>query len=313
MTNLFRYSRQRYDEEILPICPLVREVVNKDTFPNIPNLPETSSKDKYIARIRILEVFRELIARQQPTREFITWCAHRDNILQDCMNLVGKDLRLLPKRYEKDYPQTSQELKKLINRLYANVSMYQAAHNSHAFMLPPIADESLKDFRDVLAWQEEKENPDQSLVTFLSSGNISETASLICHYPASAINTMNRIFNELFSLETIDIEKAKEEEAKLHQESKPLENDGRGNGGNVVGTQRADVPTGEALALAMLVDHPDWTDTRIALAVGVNRTTLYDWPNFKKAKEALKQGKKELPRGSKNGKTGDMEAWEADT
>nr|MBC8273541.1 helix-turn-helix domain-containing protein [Chloroflexota bacterium] len=67
--------------------------------------------------------------------------------------------------------------------------------------------------------------------------------------------------------------------------------------------------TGEALALAMLVEHPGWSDTRIAKAVGVNRTTLYDWPNFKKAKEALKQGKKKFPRGSKNAETGDIEAW----
>ena len=79
------------------------------------------------------------------------------------------------------------------------------------------------------------------------------------------------------------------------------------------GVQKEDKPTGEALALAMLVEHPDWPDTKIAKAVGVNRTTLYDWPNFKKAKEALKQGKKEFPKGSKNGETGNVEAWEADT
>jgi hypothetical protein len=77
--------------------------------------------------------------------------------------------------------------------------------------------------------------------------------------------------------------------------------------------QKGNGPTGEALALAMLVDHPDWSDTKIAKAIGVNRTTLYDWQNFKKAKEALKQGKNEFPKGSKNGKTGNMQAWEANT
>jgi hypothetical protein len=70
------------------------------------------------------------------------------------------------------------------------------------------------------------------------------------------------------------------------------------------------VLTGEALALAMLVEHPDWPDTKIAKAVGVSRTTLYDWPAFKKAKEALKQGKDDLPNGSKDGETSDMEAWD---
>ena len=90
--------KERYTGEILPVCPLVKEVVNKEKFPGIPNLPQTSSKDGAI--LRILEVFRELIARRQPTREFIKWCAHRDNVLLDCMNLVDRDLLLLPKRYE---------------------------------------------------------------------------------------------------------------------------------------------------------------------------------------------------------------------
>jgi DNA-binding XRE family transcriptional regulator len=75
-------------------------------------------------------------------------------------------------------------------------------------------------------------------------------------------------------------------------------------------TKNENVPTGEALALAMLVKYPDWTDKKIAKAIGVSRTTLYDWPNFRKAKETLKQGKNDLPNGSKDGETGDMEAWD---
>jgi DNA-binding transcriptional regulator YiaG len=74
--------------------------------------------------------------------------------------------------------------------------------------------------------------------------------------------------------------------------------------------EKKNEPTGEPLALAMLVKHPDWSDTKIAKYIGVSRTTLYDWPNFKKAKDALKQGKTDLPRGSKNAETGDIEAWE---
>jgi len=50
----------------------------------------------------------------------------------------------------------------------------------------------------------------------------------------------------------------------------------------------ASAMSGEARALAMLTDHPDWSDTRIAKAVGVNRTTLYDFPKFKKARALLK-------------------------
>lgn len=209
--------KEIYSGEILPVCPLVKEVVNKETFPNILNLPKSSSK--YSRNKRILEVFRELIARQQPTKAFITWCAHRNDVLQDCMNLIEKDLKLLPKWCERDYQQTSQKLEKLIKRLHANVSMYHSAHFRCVFMLPPIPDELLKDYRNVLAWQEEKENPDESLCIFLTTGEISGMASLICHYPAAAIQTMNRISNELLSLAQIDIEKTKEEEVKLHNKA----------------------------------------------------------------------------------------------
>lgn len=79
--------------------------------------------------------------------------------------------------------------------------------------------------------------------------------------------------------------------------------------GNAGETQNNNLLTGEAKALAMLVEHSDWTDTKIAKAVGVSRTTLYNWSSFKKAKEALKQGRNKFPSGSKNGESGDIEAW----
>ena len=85
---------------------------------------------------------------------------------------------------------------------------------------------------------------------------------------------------------------------------------GQTTSGKPENTQNGNILTGEPLALGMLLKHPDWPDTKIATAIGVSRTTLYDWPNFKKAKEALKQGKNNLPKGSKNGETGDMEAWD---
>lgn len=74
-------------------------------------------------------------------------------------------------------------------------------------------------------------------------------------------------------------------------------------------TQTENALSAEAKALALLVGHPDWPNTKIAKSVGVSRTTLYNWPNFKKAKEVLKQGKNNLLKGSKNGETGNIEAW----
>jgi hypothetical protein len=67
--------------------------------------------------------------------------------------------------------------------------------------------------------------------------------------------------------------------------------------------------TGEARALMFLVGHPGWTDQQIADAVPCSRTTLYDWPLYKAAREALKTGKGETPHGAKHGKTHQAEAW----
>lgn len=64
----------------------------------------------------------------------------------------------------------------------------------------------------------------------------------------------------------------------------------------------------ECLAVSLLMQHPDWTDTQIASEVGVARTTLYDWPKFKTAKAALKSGRKEFPKGCKDSE-GNIEAF----
>jgi hypothetical protein len=43
-------------------------------------------------------------------------------------------------------------------------------------------------------------------------------------------------------------------------------------------------------ALLLLKKYPNWTDTRIAEVVGVNRTTVYNWPEFKLFRASLKAG-----------------------
>jgi hypothetical protein len=67
----------------------------------------------------------------------------------------------------------------------------------------------------------------------------------------------------------------------------------------------------EANAIAILIDNPEWSNTRIAKEAGIYRTTLYDFPKFMEARRLQKEeGKKSLPGGSKDGETGTMEAWE---
>ena len=68
-------------------------------------------------------------------------------------------------------------------------------------------------------------------------------------------------------------------------------------------------PSKEALALAVLADHPDWSDTEIAKKAGCNRTTLYTFKKFMAAREILREGKNDIPRGSKFPDEG-MEAWD---
>jgi hypothetical protein len=68
----------------------------------------------------------------------------------------------------------------------------------------------------------------------------------------------------------------------------------------------------KAKALAALAEHPDWTDEQIAAAAGCQRTSLYRMKAFQQAREILRDGRKKMPRGSKDGKSGNVEAWDDD-
>jgi hypothetical protein len=84
-----------------------------------------------------------------------------------------------------------------------------------------------------------------------------------------------------------------------------------GNEGTPPGAQaEAATPkiSNEAIALAVLADHPEWTDTQIAKVAGCNRTTLYKWTKYVRAREMLMSEKAARPRGSKS-KDGHIEAW----
>jgi len=66
---------------------------------------------------------------------------------------------------------------------------------------------------------------------------------------------------------------------------------------------------GEAAALACLIDHPEWSDKRIAKAIGLSRTSLYRYEHYKAAREMLKDsGKGALPEGYKT-QDGRIEAY----
>lgn len=64
--------------------------------------------------------------------------------------------------------------------------------------------------------------------------------------------------------------------------------------------------TGRSTAIILLKEHPDWKDNRIAKEAGVNRSSLYRWPEYKLLRQLLLE-ERSLPRGSKN-KDGSIEA-----
>ncbi|MBE3039527.1 MAG: hypothetical protein IMZ62_12030 [Chloroflexi bacterium] len=70
-------------------------------------------------------------------------------------------------------------------------------------------------------------------------------------------------------------------------------------------------PSMAALAIAVLTDHPDWTNKQIAAAVGCHVKTLSRWPLIRVARAAIREGKAGVARGSKSNK-GNVEAWEPD-
>lgn len=91
------------------------------------------------------------------------------------------------------------------------------------------------------------------------------------------------------------------------EEDLALTADGTAQGGTSTGTLK-----GEYKAIALLVAHPDWNNTKIAKEVPCARTTLHTWPRFGKARAALRAGKEEMPHGSKN-EDHDLDAWDEDS
>lgn len=63
---------------------------------------------------------------------------------------------------------------------------------------------------------------------------------------------------------------------------------------------------GEAKALALLVQHPEWSNKQIAAEVGCSRTSLYRRARYRQARRAMGGT---LPKGSKSAE-GDLEAYE---
>ena len=65
----------------------------------------------------------------------------------------------------------------------------------------------------------------------------------------------------------------------------------------------------KAKALAVLVEHPDWTDGQIANAAGCHVKSLYRWSEYVAGRELLRKGRENAARGTKDADSRDLEAW----
>lgn len=63
-----------------------------------------------------------------------------------------------------------------------------------------------------------------------------------------------------------------------------------------VDAEPEDVLTGEGKAVAILMEHPEWSDKRIAAEVPCARQTLYTWSKFQAARQAMKSGRERYER-----------------
>ena len=76
-------------------------------------------------------------------------------------------------------------------------------------------------------------------------------------------------------------------------------------------TPRSERGGKEAKALALLQQHPEWSDAEIAKRVPCNRSSLYRMRRFQAARAWLKEQRNDRPRGYKSD-DGMIEAWDDD-
>jgi hypothetical protein len=159
-----------------PVCPILKRPVNKIPLPDL--LPARKNSSVLLDSIeRIRAVFWAMMC-WPPTEDAIVFCAHRKNILKECLDLLKEDLELLPTRLEASHLRTSVKCERLIKELELQASAYEADHNHYVYELPP--PEAQKNFITLLKWQNEPGR-----------------GALACHYPAAAIAVMARFYHEL--------------------------------------------------------------------------------------------------------------------
>jgi hypothetical protein len=142
---------EKYGVFVFPVCPALRTLWDEGG-PKIDFQGVTTTSDMDCIG-RILIVCHYLL-RLTPSTRSLALFAHRTNLLEDCLDLIRRDLASLPKRLERDYPESSKGCKKLVEDLEAAEVYFRMSRATGLFLLPRcygrLPDEGLPALQDFL-------------------------------------------------------------------------------------------------------------------------------------------------------------------
>ncbi|UCG47132.1 MAG: hypothetical protein JSU94_16745 [Phycisphaerales bacterium] len=247
----------KYGRQLRPRCPVLWERVNKGRL-RIREVPQTGSSTLDCIR-RIMAVTGGIVGAE-PTEQTIALYAHRENLLSDYIGLMRTDLESLPKRLEKDLPDTSKKLAEWVKELKKDEFFYGLHRGSFAYLLPP---EDMNDKAQFWGWSIQQTEAAERRGGYCEKA---DAIRFVCTYPVQAIRTLTEIENELVSLEAI----FSEQRAKAVKEGAEVQRAGRREA-EVQVTKGAS----EVSNLKALEKSPNWDEPGRAVAVrfeGANKT-----------------------------------------
>lgn len=190
--------RRKYGPQSFPVCPILREVVNRQKLYSMAEITETNCPT-LDSITRILAVSGALI-RLEPNVPTVVWCAHRENFLKDWIDPIRDDLSTLPQRLEKNFPDTSKKCIELVAELKLAELRYTFHCNGRVYLFPP--DPEYGNWATFLDWRQRE-------IEAAGHKDFSETIEmnrLTCNYPAEAIKVMNKIIETLTPVARILVE-----------------------------------------------------------------------------------------------------------
>lgn len=211
--DLRKKYAQRYDYHLYPVCPVLKEVVNREPPYRLPQSVDTCPTLNSMKRILLASA---ALARLEPKIGVIVWCAHNVNLLKDWIDPIRNDLKVLPKCLEKDFPDTSKKCAELIAELELAELSYSMHCNRFVYLLPGDPSEVGKyaNWASFLDWRERQSH----LAGPLGSLEQIEINRFTHTYPAEAVRIALKLCEELAPLVRILSETATEKQGAEKRE-----------------------------------------------------------------------------------------------